>query len=293
MILDQNNFLFLHSSLTTSVNVVRSRCMDLFMRNVPFNPVSQTEDIVMTSDTTEKSNRMSAERQKLDLVLSSHRVNLSRFTPGELQDLLQHWLYQVDPRELRGFTELQQTISRRGEPPFSISLSVAPDAEIVLSSEFNGPLDLKTHTMTAYRGALSSVYTYGRHESDEETTDWQVASSWGEEAYLVLGKETTLLFRRQPNHSRGDENLILVNCHFQKVPHEDNWLVQRIVAEQISIGSFSERFGAAAPKIAVSLIWAIRDIVSRTHKELVSTADTMKRRLDEWEGIAKAIRCDR
>jgi len=247
------------------------------------------EDLVMTSDKTKKKDEKSAERRKLDLVLSDHQVNLSKFTPAELQGFLQEWLYKLDPRELRGFTELKQTLHQRGEPPFSVSSSVADDAEIVLCPGFDGSFDLKTHTMWAFRGAVSGVSTYRRHETNEETTDRQVVSSWGKQGYLHHGEMTTLLLRRQPNHSYGDKNLILVTCHFEKVPHEDRYLVHRIVAVQISPDSFSERFGDKAPEIAVTLIWALRDIFARTHSALVSTASAMERHVGEWEKIASAI----
>jgi len=251
------------------------------------------EDLVMTSDKAKKKDKKSAERRKLDLVLSDHQVNLSRFTPEELNGLLTEWLDKLEVRELRGFTELRQTLSQRGEPPFSIALSVADDAEIVLRSGFDGPLDLKTHTTRAFRGYCSEACIYRRHESEDQTPDWEVARSWGNAAYLYYGECTTLLLRRQPNHSRGDENLILVSCQFQKVSHKDLWLIHGIIAEQVSVESFCERFGDEAPQIAVTLIWTLRDIVARTHSALVSTASVMKSHADKWEKIAKAIGYDR
>lgn len=263
--------------------------MDLFMHNVPFNFVSTMEDLVMTSDTAKKGAQQSEARKLLDLVTSDHQVNLSGFTPQELNEFLQCWLNKLDPRELRGFTELKKTLCDGGQQPFSAASTVVDDVEIVLSSGFDGPFNLKTHTMRAYRGAVAINSTWRRHESTDETTDRDVASSWGRQGYVYRQEETIFLLRRQRNHSYGDKNLILATCHHQKVPRKDHYLIHKIVAEQVLTDSFSERFGKKAPDIAVMLIWSLRDIVSRTHSALVSTADAMKRSLNEWEQIAKVI----
>lgn len=238
----------------------------------------------MTSDTANRNGSMSDDRKKLDVIFSKHQVNLSGFTPTELNSLLHEWLFSLEPRNLRRLTTLRETLSRAGDTPIFVH-----DPEIELASDFKGSLGLDTQTINAYRGVISGVYTYRRHESDEETTDKDVVHQWGGQEYLFRGKETTLLLRRQPNHTRAFDNLICVTYWYEKEPHREQWIVNRIVAELIDPDSFSQRFGREAPRIATTLIWEIHSILSNSYDDFVRQADFMKRRAEEWGQLASAI----
>jgi len=229
--------------------------------------------------------KVSAERKKLELVMGNHQVNLAKLKPEELNGLLKEWLHNVVLRELRGFTPLRDTLSRRGDEPVTVS----PEAKITHRGFSDTPLNLDTQTLWAYRGVLSAEHTFSRPESDEQTTDREVVSSWGRQAYLLRGEEGTLLLRRQTNHTRADENLYLATYFYEKVPHKKQWVVGKIITERIDPQSFSARFEDEAPRIAQWLLWSIRDTYSRTHTVLASQASFMKQCLEKWEKIAGTI----
>ncbi len=246
----------------------------------------------MTSDTVS----MSDARVQLNFALGKTRISLGALTAGEFDELLREILSGIDLRELRGFQPLGSLLSR--SPGSWITGARQDPTEVVKVSLkvgvfFKGPVDkkcdLKTHFMSAHRGTVGTEITWKRYEVDQETTDREVAYSWGNSAYVHRVKESLLLIRRPNDHTKADDNLFRVTSFQQKVPHEDEMSVHQIEIEYIPLLNFRETFGNRYPSVTQYLIWELRDLSYRTAETLKGQMERFQQQLSILERLSGSI----
>ena len=213
------------------------------------------------------------------------RVTLSELYPGELQALLTKELNGLDLKELRGFKELKETLSRRGDEPLKVSDAPA----FVCHGSIAEPLTLKSHTIRVCRGILTQRLTYRRHETDVETNDWKTAHEWGLSGYLYRGHESLLLMRRFPNYWEANDLLVEVTYNYIKVPNEKEYIINEVSTRQIPISVFCRHFGKKAPEVACNLLWELSSIYRLTAEEMESKARQIRQASVKRERLADSI----
>jgi hypothetical protein len=243
----------------------------------------------MTSD---KANKPSEARKNLDLILHAdkHPISLSDLSAEEFDALIRDTLRETDLRELRGFKALKDALAKspgsfavgqRQDPRETVTVS--PKAEIV------GPLDFKSHIVQISRCLISVTSTFRRHESTEETTVYDVAREWGRSAYLWKDDFTFLVLRRPADHSRADDNLLILRSVAEKVPYKDEMEIVFVSSERVSVESFRQQFGEKHTRIAADMIWELASLSRATLRELESQAENFRRRVAEIDRLASAI----
>lgn len=243
----------------------------------------------MTSDKT-KTAAPSSARIQLAYACGEHRVNLKELTEDELSKFLFEKLGEVELRELRGFTPIWDLLSQDGDEP----IRVADTCELLRASLFaDSQLDetfsLRTQAVKVCRGVCFQRLTFKRHESGEETTDRDIARTWGKGVYVHSGVERILVLARLPNHSRAYENLVSLDYRFAKFPHERRYLIHSVTATSLSEENFCSFFGKDAPDIARDLLWELRTVHSRTLDELVNQTEKMRDKVNAWNKLGKKI----
>lgn len=241
----------------------------------------------MTSDKA-----VSDARTLLNYALGKERVGIGGLTPKEFDELFVDVFNEVCLRELRGFKDLKDLISRRSETNEGalkhISVDIAA-AEIVNKASSELACDLSSHMLWMSRGLLSREITYHRHESDEKTTDWEVANKW-KNVYAASGCESMLALRRpyDSDYSR-EGHLFEVGYKYHKVPHQDEMRIYHIEVEYVPLSKFRKHFGEKYPRIACDLISELRFHVSSTVDALQSHAQAFQRTLTDLERLSGAI----
>lgn len=243
----------------------------------------------MTSDKTAVDTTPSSAQKHLEYALGKHRVALADLRPEEFDTFLEDHLHAVLVRELRGFVPLRDVISIRGKDP----MTVAETADFYLHRldehsvlEF---VDLSTQAVKVCRGVCSQTLLYQRTESNEVTTIWAVAHSWGKGAYLQSGSQRILVLARPSKNCEAEQNLFAVDYQFAKVPHERRHFINRVDATQIPVRKFRDYFGEEAPEIARDLIWELQSLHHVTLHALESQTQRMREELARWERLSDSI----
>ena len=251
----------------------------------------------MTSDT---ASAPSQARQNLDLALGEKRVSLSALHPEEFDTLLRDWLHQVKLKELRGFKPIKDLIAFRpgstvyGGPKIHTLdvevLDVADDCSIIGNCGIQqSDISLSSPAISVSRGSHFRKALYCRHESDEKTSDREIARSWGTQGYHHRGQSAFLGLGRFNQHARADNSLIEIHYWYKKVPHEDRYVVHLIHVTAITIDGFRERFDEVYGMIALNLIWELERIHQRTRKALESQAVSIGKKELEFDRIGNSI----
>ncbi len=236
-------------------------------------------------------------RQKLDLALGLARVSLARLSPVEFDDLLCHALSEIDFRELRGFVSLKDFLTWRSDADDAWRNGICqldPQANlspIIFPSSFalEEARGLSVHVQSAVRDLVIVNRVFKRDESGEETSDMGVVKTWGETAYLLRAQCEILVLRRPRNHTSGAENLARLKFDAEKVAHENRFEVSSAWLEQLKVGSFRAYYGSRYPEMALSLIWQLRDICSRTHHVLRQQTEFFAEKEKELYRLGAAI----
>ncbi len=240
----------------------------------------------MTSDKTGNTAPPLEEDDLLDLALGTKRVPLARLDRKKLTGRLQEILSLVDFRKLRGFTPMRSLLTRSGETPVGID----PDARFFVPDFPTGSEGfLNTQSTMMHNDVLSKTYTYRRAGSDDETTNAEIVRSWGKDACLIAAKERILVMIRPANNSRADENLMLVDFEYAKVPQGQRYLISRVAATPVPIDRLYSFFGEKTPIIVRNLLWRLRDIHAQTLRELISQTDKMRGEVARWDRLADSI----
>jgi len=238
----------------------------------------------------------------LDFALGDARVNLGDLSDSEFDSLLEKVLDEVDLREIRGFNGLEDFLTIR---PGSIVtgpgttkthgldlevLNMDKEASLVVQG-FEEPsvIDLKTHVLRMCRGWARGSYAYKRLETEEQTDDFSVASTWGASGYLVGGEGEILAIRRPRNHARGGECLLTVHFCYQKVTLKHEYVISTVTVRKLTPDAFRQYFGDQSSRIAVELMWELRSAYRRTVEALKSQAKTIQRQGDFFERLGGAV----
>lgn len=236
-------------------------------------------------------------REMLEIALGEKRVFFDDLSEADASKFLRETLVDVNLRELRGFKPLRELLTFRPSGSFldchtldvemldlspEVSLEVtALDPETSIRDLENLEIDLDSHFITICRGAKRLTTVYKRYETDEETSDWNVAHSWGRSAYHFKGSCLVLALRRPRNHTRADVNLFVITFWYEKVKLDRRHVITQIQVASISINGMRSFFGPSYPRIAVEITWELRDAYSRTVRELEGQLDFFRER-DAW-----------
>ncbi|OGG93349.1 hypothetical protein A2609_01505 [Candidatus Kaiserbacteria bacterium RIFOXYD1_FULL_47_14] len=246
-------------------------------------------------------NRKTRARETLDYALGKAKyVSFGQLSVSESNELLRTTLQDVDLRELRGFKLLKDLLVFRpgstvygGETSHTLDLKTLELSDTVsfLTRGFEEtlPVDMATHVLRLYRWIWNWQMTFKRNESGEETDDKKVASSWGRSAHHHKGSGEVLAVRRPHNHTRADENLIVINFWYEKIPFEERHIITRIEVDDLPLQNFRKHFGVLYAQAAVELIGELRSAYSSTASELRSQLNYIERRTAELERLSGAI----
>jgi len=245
-------------------------------------------------------NRPTRAQMLLDHVLGKKYVSFGQLSVSESNELLRTTLRDVDLRELRGFKPLKDLLVFQpgstitgGTELHTLDLETLKLSDHVsfsaLGFEETPPVDLDTQVMSLCRGFLNWKIIFKRNESGEETNDRETAYSWGRSAYHCKGSGEVLVLRRPRNHSRADENLLIVSFSYEKVPLERKHIVTKIEVTFLPLNNFRKYFSPLYAKVAVGLIEELKSAYSSTESELRSQLDYIERKTVELEKLSKAI----
>lgn len=240
----------------------------------------------MTSATANRGKtKESRAFRHLQFATGGKRVALGELHPDELRALLRKELDRLDMKELRGFRELKETLSRRGDEPLKVS-----DAPFfVCHGSPKEPFTLKSHTILVCRGVLSEKLTYRQHETGAETDDWKTAHEWGRSGYLYRGQESLLLMRRLPDYWEANDLLMFVMYNYIKVPNKKEYVINEISARPIPIPFFCKHFGKKAPEVARDLLWELSSIYRLTAEDMENKARLIRQSSLKRERLADSI----
>lgn len=236
-------------------------------------------------------------REMLDVSLGKKRVLFNDLSPTDADEFLRETLADVDLRELRGFKPLKNLLTFRpgsvlygAGKPCTLEVEVldlSPNVSLIVSEDSG--IDLDTHFIMLCRGLINLSVVFKRHETDEETSDWHKAHSWGRSAYHYKGNSAVIALRRPRNHTRADENLVVIKFWYEKVPLENRHIITNFEVVTISIENLRERLGRSYARIAVELVWELRDAYRRTAAELESQANLIRHKVVEFERRGSAV----
>ncbi|MFA5744884.1 MAG: hypothetical protein WC887_01590 [Candidatus Paceibacterota bacterium] len=245
-------------------------------------------------------NRPTRAQELLDHVFGKKYVSFGQLSVSESNELLRTTLQDVDLRELRGFKLLKDLLVLRPgsivygrETPHTLDLETLEMSDSVsfLTHGFEkiSLVDMNTHVLRLYRWIWNWQITFKRNESGEETDDKKVASSWGKSAYHYKGSGEILAVRRPHNHTRADENLIVIKFWYEKIPLEARHTITRIEVDYLPLKNFRKHFGSLYAQAAVELIGELRSAYSSTASELKAQLTYTERRVAELERLSGAI----
>lgn len=223
----------------------------------------------------------------LAVILGQGRIHFDNLSDAKFQELLQKALDEVDLREIRGFQPLESLLSyhfdalfEEGRGPKNIKLGPNPKLSFGQLDDFN----LYTQVVKLV-GDSSLNPVYRRYESDEATNDWTVAKTWGKSGYLFRGARTFLALRRPRNHSDADKNLVLVILDFEKVPHEDLHLINRVRVKPVFIKHFRHWFEGNSAFVADRMIGSLEGLHRQTLNDLEYKAQETRKKLVWFEKL--------
>jgi hypothetical protein len=237
-----------------------------------------------------------AESDRLQYILGEHRVSLNDLTELEFQTLLKKVNSVVNLRELRGFRSLKETLSRspgsflfgsRQDPMEWVRVN--PLAEIFQPTSEEHQFTLDTHVVKVSRGLLNQVVTYKRYESGEETTDWDVVRSWGQDCYVLKSFEDMLVVRRPRNHRGIDTNLFYVSYECVKVPHKDEMVIDIVRVKPVPVDNFRDFFGARYSRVARDMIWEFASWARQTSTDLKSRYEGFQNTVQFLDRVSESI----
>jgi len=240
-------------------------------------------------------------QEMLEFALGQKRICFGELSETEGDRLLESALKDVNLRELRGFKPLRNLLTFRPnsiiygrEQPHTLDVEVLDlSAEVDFSTQGfdeGSSITLDDYAISVCRGKTKGKVIFKRSETDEETSDYREASSWGRSAYHYKGSGEILAIRRPRNHTRANENLIVIEVQYEKVPHKNCHLITSIVLKPLSLGDdFRKHFGPLYPRIAVELIWELGSIYRNTSKELASQQCLIDRKVMELERVSEAL----
>jgi len=249
-----------------------------------------------------KKQRTTAAQKQLGFVLGETRVNLSNLSDPEFESLLVKALDEIDLREIRGFQELERFLTIRPGSvvtgPGTIKthgldlevLNMGKEASLSVEG-FEDPsiIDLKTHVLQMCRGWASGSNIYKRLETEEQTDDWSVASTWGASGYLVGGEGEILAIRRPRNHAYGGECLLTVHFRYEKVTLKNEHVISTVTVRKLTPNNFRQYFGEKSARIAVELMWGLESAYMRTVEALMSQAETIRRKGTFFKRLSGAV----
>jgi hypothetical protein len=239
-------------------------------------------------------------KEMLEVALGKNMVPFDELSQADADEFLRETLADVDLRELRGFKPLKDLLTFRSGNviPHTLNLE-ALDLSPKVSLEVidlipedpldNFVVDLNTHFITLSRVDFNRKVVFKRNESDEETDDWDIADSWGKSAYRYRGSGSILALRRPRNHTGAENNLFVISYWYKKIPLEETYAIWNIKVARILLEGMRFHFGLLYAKIAVELVWELRDAYGRTVNELESQLAYLRGKAAEFERRADAV----
>ncbi len=222
-------------------------------------------------------------RTQLDFALGKNRVLLSDLSTKEFDEFLKSSLDKVNLRELRGFQPLNELVINNH---FGLSEKVSFDAT---GFKADDPINLTTHILNVSRGWHDRVSLFRRYESNEETTDSNVAETWGKSGYVVKGSGSILALRRPRNHGYAYDNMVSLAFNYEKVILKSEYVVTALTVQHLTVENFRQHFGVKYPRIATELIWELRTAHIKTANMLESQAKDFRKKAVQFDCLGKAI----
>jgi hypothetical protein len=243
----------------------------------------------MTSDKTGTETAPSPAQVQLEYSMGIRCTNLGDLRPEEFDAFLLKNVRRADLRELRGFVPLRDLLLQLG----TIRLAISDNASITFQKlpGYVSPIpdqDLRTQAVRVC-GGEDDTFVYRRTESEEETTSHRVAHEWGKTGYLYSGHIRKLVLLRASRSHGTEECLFTVEYRFQKVVHEERYLIFDVTIEHVPLVLFRGRFGDKYPTFARSLFAALRDMYYHTHHALQGQTESIGKELQEWEKVNSSI----
>lgn len=237
-------------------------------------------------------------QERLEYALGEKSVRFGDLSETEGDERLRSTLADVRLRELRGFTPLKELLTFHPNSSTNMerytvdieTLDLSPDVYLATILEFAGsPINMDTHMMRVPYHAIKWVPVFKRHESGEETEDYKIAYSWGRSAYHYKGNAEFLTIRRPHNHTRADENLVIVRHWYEKVPLEKRHIITQIQVQPLPFENFRKYFGSSHAHMAVKVISELTSIYRRTVSELENEAGSLRKKTVELEKLSEAL----
>ncbi|MCI5108272.1 MAG: hypothetical protein MRY49_00300 [Candidatus Pacebacteria bacterium] len=229
-------------------------------------------------------------KERLEYALGKKMVDISGMEPAELDKLLRGALDEVELREIRGLKPICEEITLQDaylmHVPDLRNLSVAEDPTLTTC---DNSININTQVMKISRLFGSSETLYKRHESDEETTEWSVASNWGKSAYLASGYISGVYLMRPRSHGRASDNLLFIGYRYRKVPNENQHMVYEIEVDKKPFKELRAEFGENYPKFVADAINCLRMQISITCDRLESQLSTMRMKHKKIDRLSDAI----
>lgn len=263
----------------------------------------------MTSDMAMKGEVSEAQRL-LNHCLGLEKVSMSQLTQQELIEVLKVVLREVDQRELRGFVELQHLFTQTILPQWALihvlserDLNFLSGAEIrhdfVMRQNVGSPqLGSKSHVAPlSEHGALLYEVTYRRHETGEETTDPEVASSWQSpnrprkaQCWVPKITKNMLVLHRSNDRALAKDSLFRLDLVYEKITHEDRMRLTSVWVVHVPLESFHQAFGEHSAVAGYEMIACVDRLMCDTFKDLESQAAHFRTKCAMVESLKKSLR---
>jgi hypothetical protein len=261
--------------------------------------VFQTEKETVMASVKNETEKTPAQKQ-LDFAVGDARVSLGGLSDSEFISLLGGALGSVNLRELRGFKPLKDLLTMRpGSITYGRQKTHGSDLETIsvskeASLEFNGSslpsaIDWQTHVLSICRGWTERSFIFRRLETEDETNDYLVASSWGASGYLFAGEGEILAIRRPRNHARGEECLFTIRFKFEKISLRHEHVISAVSVRKITLHTFRDYFEDRSSRIATELIWELSAACSRTVDALKTQIKVMQDKSIQLNRLGEAI----
>jgi len=227
----------------------------------------------------------------LEFAVGNRRVHLSKLSKEELTELLAERIESLDFKELRGFDEVQNVLSWRGEDQ---SATVSANTKISAKGFDLFPFDLKSHVIALTNPLIMSGHdTWRDDETTKERTErWSGFPLYRKNgAYLHHFERNIFVLRRIPRHATfasQDEALAGLTTRYMKLPGKNQYVAQSIIATRIPIVAFCKYFGKHAGNVAHAIIHEIASAHEATIRDLKSTTDRVERSALKWRRLAEA-----
>ncbi len=227
-----------------------------------------------------------------------HQIGIKNMRPKEVADLLREHLYPSDIRELDGFKELGQELSRKTSVLAELDIQTRPDTIV----QWEGALPsflLTIHSQVTGITVFNQQLTYKKYEGGEETTDWKhFHENWKGRGYIKSGREEALLLRRLPERletGKGmvfpteDDMLIEVSYEFIKVPDKKLWEIKTVHARSVPLSSFRKRFDGNPSRMIMQVLRQITSLCNRTAGELKHKASRLEKKAAALDRLLDSV----